>query len=290
MAWAEEIERRTEGKVKITVFPNGILTTAEQCYAGVVKGVSDIGMSSFAYTRSRFPSMSALDLPLGYPSGLTASRIANAFYDTFQPKELDAVKVLYLHARGPERLHTRRPVSSLAELNRLKIRATGLSAEVMKAMGAVPVAIRRHEIYESLQTGAIEGTFDPFAVLKDRRQAEVLTYTTNCDNVGGTTVMFVVMNQAIWTSLNPKIQKIVMTVSRRWIDVHGERWDQADQQGRGVAADLGHEILQLESDERTGWKEKVRPIIDAYISEAAARQINGRAHVRMLTRAIAGQQ
>ena len=33
--WAKEIEKRTDGKVKITVFPGGTLTPADKCYDGV---------------------------------------------------------------------------------------------------------------------------------------------------------------------------------------------------------------------------------------------------------------
>ena len=42
--WAKEVEKRTNGKVKITIFPGGTLTPAATCYDGVVKGISDIGM------------------------------------------------------------------------------------------------------------------------------------------------------------------------------------------------------------------------------------------------------
>ena len=42
MDWAKEIEKRTNNKVQITVFPGGTLTNAKQCYSGVVKGISDI--------------------------------------------------------------------------------------------------------------------------------------------------------------------------------------------------------------------------------------------------------
>jgi TRAP-type C4-dicarboxylate transport system substrate-binding protein len=53
--WAEAIKLRSGGQVQITVFSGGVLTKADQCYQGVVDGVSDIGMSAFAYTRGRFP-------------------------------------------------------------------------------------------------------------------------------------------------------------------------------------------------------------------------------------------
>jgi TRAP-type C4-dicarboxylate transport system substrate-binding protein len=288
MEWAKEIERLTDDEVKITVFPGGTLTKANQCYDGVVKGISDIGMSCFAYTRGRFPVMEALDLPLGYPNGLAATRTANAYLETFMPAELKDVKVLYLHAHGPGLLHTRKPVSTLADLNNMKIRSTGLSAKVVEALGAVPVAMPQGDTYESLQKGVVEGTFGPIEVLKGWRQAEVVKYTTDCNSVGYTTAMFVVMNKTKWNALSPGIQRIFEATSRKWIDVHGKRWDQGDQEGREYATSLGNQILQLDNDEALRWKEKVRPIIDAYISGAAAQKLDGRKSVDMLTGTIDG--
>ena len=289
MAWAEEIEKQTDGQVKITVFPGGTLTKANQTYDGVVNGISDIGMSCFDYTRGRFPVMEALDLPLGYPDGLTATRVANAFYEQFRPAELDEVKVLYLHAHGPGLLHTQKPVRTLADLAKMKIRSTGLSAKVVEALGAVPVAMPQGDTYESLQKGVVEGTFGPMEVLKGWRQAEVVKYTTDCNRVGYTTAMFVVMNKAKWDSLDPAIQKVFETASRKWIDVHGQRWDRVDALGREFAVGLGNEMIALDDDESAQWQAKVRPIIDDYITHAAAAKLDGQAYVDMLTGAVSGQ-
>ena len=84
--WAKEVEKRSAGKVEITVFPGETLTKANRCYDGIVNGISDIGMSVFAYTRGRFPVMEAADLPLGYPNGKVATKGVNDFYARYQPK------------------------------------------------------------------------------------------------------------------------------------------------------------------------------------------------------------
>jgi TRAP-type C4-dicarboxylate transport system substrate-binding protein len=290
MDWAKEIERATDGKVKITVFPGGTLTKANQCYDGVVKAISDIGMSCFAYTRGRFPVMEALDLPLGYPSGLAATRVANTFYETFTPAELNDVKVLYLHAHGPGLLHTKKPVKTLADLNNMKIRSTGLSAKVVEALGAIPVAMPQGDTYESLQKGVVEGTFGPMEVLKGWRQAEVIKATTDCNMIGYTTAMFVVMNKKKWAALSPEIQQIFTDTSRKWIDVHGQSWDRGDREGREYTTSLGNEILSLDKEEGLKWKAKVRPIIDAYIDSATANKLDGKKYVDMLIRAIDAQK
>ena len=95
------MEKRTNGKVKITYFSGGTLTPAAQTYDNVVMGIADIGESVLAYTRGKFPMMAVIDLPWATGAALGQPAHINAYYSKFKPKELDEVKVLFLHAHGP---------------------------------------------------------------------------------------------------------------------------------------------------------------------------------------------
>lgn len=265
MDWAKEIEKRTDGKVQITVFPGGTLTKAPQCYSGTEKGISDLGFSLFAYTRGRFPVMAAVDLPMGYTSGMMASRVADEFVKTFKPKELDDVKVLYVHAHGPGLLHTKKPVKKLEDLKGMKIRATGLSAKVVEALGGVPVAMPQGGTYEALQKGVVEGTFGPMEVLKGWKQAEVVKYTTECYGVGYTTTFFIVMNRDKWNALPDQAKKIFEEVSEKYVQVHGKVWDSTDKDGRDYTKSLNNEIITLSDEENARWRKAVEPVINDFI-------------------------
>lgn len=264
MAWAKEIEKRSDGRVRIDVFAGGTLTPAPEVYDGVVNGISDIGMSCFAYTRGRFPIMEALDLPMGYPSGKVATLVANGYYQAMKPQSLDEVKVLYLHAHGPGLLHSKKPVRRMEDLKGMKIRSTGFSAKVAEALGAAPVAMPQGDTYEALQKGVVDGTFTPIETLKGWKQAEVVKYTTDCPDIGYTTAMFVVMNLKKWNALPDDIKKIFDDVSEEWIAKHGEAWDLLDQEGRDYALSLNNEIISLPAEENQRWVEAVAPVIDSY--------------------------
>ncbi|MBN1613421.1 MAG: TRAP transporter substrate-binding protein [Deltaproteobacteria bacterium] len=279
-AWAKEVEKRTNGRIKIKIFAGGTLTPADQCYDGVLKGISDLGMSCFAYTKGRFPVMEALDLPLGYPNGRVATRVANDFYKKFKPSELEDVKVLYIHAHGPGLLHTKKPVKTLKDVKGLKIRSTGLSAKVTESLGAVPVAMPQGATYEALQKGVVDGTLGPIEVLKGWKQGEVVKFTTDCSGIGYTTAMFVVMNQKKWNELPKDVQKIMEDVSSEWIDIHGEAWDQLDTEGRQFSLGLGNKIIPLSKRESLRWKKAVRPILDEYVKAAEGKGLPGRKAVR----------
>jgi TRAP-type C4-dicarboxylate transport system substrate-binding protein len=274
-SWADEITKRTSGKVKITIYPGGTLTKAPQCYEGVVNGVSDIGMSCFAYTRGRFPLLEGLDLPLGYPNGLVATRVATEMVQKYMPAEVSDVHVLYVHAHGPGILASRKPIRSLEDLAGKSVRATGLSSKIVKALGGSPVATDQSETYEALQRGTVEATLCPIETLKGWKQGEVINSVTETSAIGYTTSMFVVMNKKAWGRLSPDLQKVFTEVSAEWVDKHGKAWDQADQDGRAFIKQLNRTVIDLPDQEQQRWKDKVRPILDDYVTAAKAKSLPG---------------
>ncbi|MBP8304718.1 MAG: TRAP transporter substrate-binding protein [Phycisphaerae bacterium] len=273
--WAEEVGKRTQGQVKITIFPGGTLTKPPQCYEGVVNGVSDIGMSCFAYTRGRFPLREGLDLPLGYPSGLVATRVAHEMVQRYRPAEVNDVHVLYVHAHGPGILASKKPIRSLADLAGLKVRATGLSSKIVQALGGTPVAMDQSDTAEALQKGVVEATFCPIETLKGWKQGESIDTVTETSAIGYTTAMFVVMNKRAWDRLTPGQQQVLTDVSREWVDRHGRAWDQADQEGREFVRELKRQTIALSDQEQQIWKDKVRPVLDDYVKAAAAKGLPG---------------
>lgn len=286
--WAEEIKNRSNGSIDITVHPAGALAKADQTYDAVVQGICDIGMSCFAYTRGRFPLLEGLDLPLGYPTGQVATRAANQMVAEFEPAELTDVKVLYLHAHGPGILASKKPVQKFEDLAGLKVRATGLSAKIAQALGAVPVAMSQPETYEALQKGVVDATFCPMETLKGWRQGEVIQSVTDTSAIGYTTAMFVVMNKSAWAKLSPAQQQILMDVSQEWIDKHGAAWDQADQEGRQFIDQLGRPVYDLSQADQQRLKAAVEPILQEYIQQAEAKGLPGKAFLDRLKALIEG--
>lgn len=285
--WAKEVEKRSGGRVKINVFPGGSLTQAPQCYEGVVNGISDLGMSCFAYSRGRFPMLEGLDLPLGYPNGKVATRVATEMVQKYQPQEVADTHVLYVHAHGPGILASKKPVHTMDDVAGLKVRATGLSAKIVERLKGSPVGMSQPETYEALQKGVVEATLCPIETLKGWKQGEVINAVTDSSVIGYTTAMFVTMNKAKWNSLPADIQKIFTDVSQEWVAKHGEAWDKADEEGRAFVTGLGHEIIPLDDAEKARWKEAVKPILDEYVAACQQKNLPGDTFLKDLQDLIA---
>jgi len=262
--WAKEIEKRTDGKVQITVFPGGTLTPPDKNYDGVVKGISDIGFSVMAYTRGKFPLTEVSDLPMGIKSGLVATKVINDYYKKFTPKEFDEVKIMYLHGHGPGILHSKKEITKLEDLKGLKIRCTGMAAKIVAALGATPVAMPMGETYDALSRGVVDASMAPQEALQGWKWGEVVKYTIENFSTSYSTGMFVVMNKAKWNSLPPDIQKIIEQVNEEYIEKQGKVWDEIDKAGRDYTIGRGNKIISLSQDESLRWEKTVKPLLDEY--------------------------
>jgi TRAP-type C4-dicarboxylate transport system substrate-binding protein len=273
--WCKEVEKRTNGRVKLNYYPGGTLTPATQTYDSVVRGIADVGLSCQAYTRGRFPLTEVIDLPLGYKSGYVATKMVNEFYKKFQPKEYEDTVVMYLHAHGPGILHTKKPVNKLEDMKGLKIRSTGLSAKVVQNLGGAPVGMPMSESYDALSKGVADGILSPNEALKGWKLGEVTAFTTESYGVAYSTAFFVVMNKAKWNSLPKDIQETIQKINTEWIEKQGKVWDEIDKEGKEVATKNGMKFIQLSAAEDARWVEKVRPILDEFVKGAKAKNLPG---------------
>ncbi|OQB32165.1 MAG: C4-dicarboxylate-binding periplasmic protein precursor [Candidatus Hydrogenedentes bacterium ADurb.Bin170] len=286
-AWAKEVEARTDGRVKINIYPGGSLSQAPQCYEGVVSGISDLGMSCFSYTRGRFPLLEGLDLPVGYPDGKTATRLATDLAKKYAPAETSDTHLLYVHAHGPGILASKKVVASLEDMAGLKVRGTGLSAKIIERLGGSPVGMSQPETYEALQKGVVEATLCPVETLKGWKQGEVISSITDSSVIGYTTAMFVTMNKGKWDSLPADIQNIITAVSEEWVDRHGAAWDKADEEGLAFIRELGRTETALSAEEQARWREAVQPILDEYTAACTAKNLPGAEFLADLQKGIA---
>lgn len=276
-AWGEEIEKRTNGRVKITMYHAGTLTNAANCYEGVVNGISAIGQSVLAYTRGRFPLMEVIDLP-GYPlNAMVTTRVADDLYRKFMPKEFADTHVLYMHAHIPGTISTvKKPVRTLEDIKGLKIRSTGLASKIIDALGGTPVAMPIGEQYDAMRKGVVDGTWASPNALQGWKVAEVANYSTMLFEVGYVSAFFISMNLDIWNSLPTDIQNIFTEVSREWVEYTGNVWNKIEVQGYQFAKKGGHTFIYLSPEEKLQWENAVKPLMGKYVEAMEAKGLPGK--------------
>jgi len=274
-AWCKEVEKRTNGRVKVTYFPGGTLIPAAQTYEGVVKGIADIALASPSWNSGRFPLAEVLALPLGFKNAVQSTGLANAWYKKFNPKEFDDTKMLWLSAMGPGVFLTKKPVDSITGLQGLKIRAGGNEARIVSAMDAVPVSVPMSDIYEGLQRGLIEGILFYPEALKGWKYGDNIRglQENRATSFAGLTV--IVMNKQKWNSLPPDIQKIIDKINDEWAIKQGELWMELDKEGREYGVSKGMKIVNISNEEENKTAQKMKPLFKAYVESMKAKGLPG---------------
>lgn len=274
--WCREIEKRTNGRVKITYFAGSTLTPPTQTYDSVVKGIADIGQSVLAYSTGRFPLSEIFDYPLGYTSGLQATRLINEYYRKFKPAEFNDTHILYMHGHGPGFFNIKKETSNFDDVKGLRIKSTGTSAEIVKSVGATPVAMPLPETYDSLSKGILDGVLLPIEAMKGWKFGELLKTTFKNYGAAYTMGQFVTMNKQKWDSLPDDIKKVFEEVSAEWVDKQGKQWDALDREAEEYLAKMeGYKIVTVPPEVEAATREKVKPMLDDYVQKMKAKGLPG---------------
>jgi TRAP-type C4-dicarboxylate transport system substrate-binding protein len=266
-----DVEKRTNGRVKIQYFAGGSLLKAPAIYNGVETGIADIGYSHVFYTAGRMPVTEAAGTPLGYPSAWVSTHVVNDFYNQFKPKEWNKVKVLWLNGAAPSLVISRKPVRKLEDLKGLTIRAPGVAGDIVKALGGTPAPTPMMEVYDAIAKGVNDGVYTPYETIKTFRFAEVADYTTISWQVGNTYPFYVIMNKNSWAKLPDDIKAIFNELSGVYQERYALLWNEVDLVGKAFGATKGVQYFELSSAEVGKWQKAVAPVIDNYVKKMSGK-------------------
>jgi TRAP-type C4-dicarboxylate transport system substrate-binding protein len=273
--WAKEVEKRTNGKVKVQTFPGGTLLPAKNIFDGVISGTADIGNFAMSYQPGRFPVSEAVDLPLGFQSAKVASLVLYDLIEKYRPKEFEKVKIITLFTCPPNDLMTSKPVRSLADLKGMELRVSGTGAEVIKRLGGIPIAMPMSDTPEAIQKGIVKGIVSSLETLKDFNYAAYCPYATEANLF---VVSFaVVMNREKWESLPADVKKVIDDMRREQAEWTGDYVDRHVRESLAWSKDkYNHQVFQLSQKDRMETQKLVQPMLDEYVKRTEAQGVPGK--------------
>lgn len=269
--WAAEIEKRTDGLVKVKTFPGGTLLGARDMYDGVLRGVADIGLGSPSYDPGRFPLTSGVSLPVKFPNATVASLTLLDIMMEFKPAEYEPFKIITMFTTEPGHIQSRNPVRNLDDLKGMKLRAAGTGVPVLKALGAAPVGMPMPQVPESVQTGVIDGTMTSREVLKDFKLAEMLHHVLEYPTVVVT--FAAVMDKKKWDSLPDNVKKVIDGLAKEMTIWTGQYHDKQNV-GEALAWSKREHNLKvntLSDADAAKWDALLAPMVENWKKEMAAK-------------------
>ena len=203
------ISAKTNGQVKIEPYWAQSLLPVNQIVSGISTGVADIGGEAQDKEPGKLP-LSMVAMQPGFGTDWWAQSMA--FWDLMNQEPLLSEYAKYgLLPLGPVfipdyNLISTKPIRTLADLKGKKIAASGMQAQTLSPLGAVPIAMSPPEQYEGMQKGTIDGNTASYSPIADFKFYEVAKYITLFPFGGKMQLQLI--NKNSWNKLPADIQAI----------------------------------------------------------------------------------
>lgn len=199
--FAKNVEDRTEGRIKVDIFPNAQLgsetESMEQLTAGVI-----------AMTKVAAPILATYDqgyntfgLPYIFDDTEDFYHVMDSeeMQDYFLSTEDEGFITLTYYTSGARSFYTKdKEIRTPEDLKGLKIRVQDMESQtdMLKALGGTPVAMSYGDVYTSLQTGIIDGTENNETALTTGKHGEICKVFSKDEHAMIPDVM--VMSAKVW--------------------------------------------------------------------------------------------
>jgi TRAP-type transport system periplasmic protein len=276
--WAKEVERVTNGRVKVTPYPNQTLVKDTDTWEGIKSGIADVTYLNSAYFAGQFDLSDVSTLPYVMPSGEVGSKaIWNLVqkYPEIQAQFKD-VKLLSIWSTEPYYFASNKKFFKTPEdIKGQKIRiASGPPTDMLKLLGGTPALFSMGEVYLNLQKGVINAVSAPSEGIVGFRLYEVAPYMTYVPTYSGSHMLL--MNKETWNAFPADIQQAIMGVSGEGLSVKigREVFDLARVDMTKQVAAAGYKINEytVPPDEVAKWVElSGKPVWDSWVKKMAAK-------------------
>ena len=204
--WAELVDSKSNGAVKIEIYPNAVLGSENEGLQQVIQGTLPACLVSAEVVFQNFDGRANVEeLPFMWPDAETA----NAAYDGEFGQALreEVIDPLGLHTlcffENGFRHFTNnvRPITVPEDLKGLKLRSSPLELRIQmfESMGASITPMTMGEVYTALQQGTVDGQENPCGIILTSNLAEVQKYLSLSGHIFNAATL--VFNQEYWSAL-----------------------------------------------------------------------------------------
>jgi TRAP-type C4-dicarboxylate transport system substrate-binding protein len=216
--WANEVEKRTGGRIKVKIFWLDSLVKSKDALPGVQSGMTDFAWISSTYHPSNLPLFLMVDNLLNFRQDYVAATLA--LLETCEKEanlkaEMERENIILVapHITGST-LATKKCFSSISDLKGKTVRTYGgPRIKYYEYMGMNPVFMPYSDIYEAIDRGTITA-FDMGVLLSTGFRHYEVVKCLYMQDIGGVIGSGIFLNLGTFKKFPPDIQKIFLDLRR----------------------------------------------------------------------------
>lgn len=262
---ADNVSKRTNGKVKIEIFADSLLGKESELYEQLHMGTVDMALETIAFMSTSHPEFTIEDLPYmfkerqnGYNAldGDYGKKINEIIASDGSIRNLGFMELGYRHMTN-----NIRPIAKPEDMKGIKFRTTtsDLRRAVFEALGAQPTLMAFSEVFTGLQQGVIDGQESPLATIASSSFNEVQKYLSLTGHFWTNECLLI--NEKKFKSLTEEQQKILVEEAKAAEKRIREKNISADE---SLVKELENKGMKVNQVDKPAFVKKLQPLYEEY--------------------------
>ena len=262
--FAELVAAKSGGKMKVNLFPGGVLGSDQANVSGLQGGTLEIVSLNSGILASQAKEFGIYDFPFMFASPKEADAVVDGPFGKMMHQKLEAkgiVGLAYWELGFREITNSRRPINKVDDIAGLKLRVipNAINVDWVKALGANPTPLAFPEVYAALDQKAIDGQENPLTVINANKFYEVQKHVALTNHQYNP--QSVIFSKKVWDTLSDGNKKILTDAALE----AGKFQRQASREAAGAALESlkknGMQVTELSAAELAKFRDKMKPVI-----------------------------
>lgn len=263
--FAELVEQKTNGTVKVEVYLNAQLGSETETIDQVQAGTLDFARVNTSALQATADEFGVYSLPFIFTSteqkynvldGEIGAQLDQILEDQYNMKNL-----CYLEAGSRNFYTTDKPITSVADMKGLKVRVqpSNVAIKMVELLGGAATPMDYGEVYQGLQTGVIDAAENDFVSYYTSGHYEVAPYYSLDGHMAPPAVLIVSLNA--WNKLSPEQQAAVQEAADEAAAWQRKAMDDYQNESRAAVEAAGCQVIDVDVKE---FQDAVASIYDMY--------------------------
>jgi len=263
--FARLVEERTNGRIKIEVYPSSQLGEEKSVIEAVQFGAIDITRVSISPVASFSPNLDVLQMPYLYRDSehmwmVLNGHIGEAFLNSLETKNF--IGLGWYDAGARHFYNSKKEIKSVSDLKGMKIRVqeSKLMVDLISCLDAVATPMPFGEVYSALQTGVIDGAENNIPSYYSTSHYEVAKYIT----LDGHTRVpeIIIASKLSWDKLSKEDQEIIKQAAKDSTPYQIKLWKEFEKSAEEKTRKAGSIYTELTPETLEEFQKAVQPMYD----------------------------
>lgn len=262
--FAELADKKSNGRIKITVFSGAQLGSDQQMQGALRGGTQELAVPSTATLANLVKEFGVIGLPFSFSSEKQADAVLDGpFGQSLLARlpEKDLIGLAFWENGFRNFTNSKRPITKADDLSGLKVRTmqNNLYIDLFNGLGANAVPMPVNELFTALETRAVDAQENPFTVVHAQKFYDVQKYLSTTGHAYDALVL--IAGKKFWDGLKPEDRTVLQQAAAEATVYQRQTSRELNAKLRAELVKLGMQVNDVPDAERAAMRAKLAPVI-----------------------------